>query len=265
MKTFWALILVLILAAGALLFFEGRTPQPARELTPAPRVDAPSAAPPLAAPGPAPSASIAQPPPPPPTAPASADVFPLATDPPRPPQAQAHAPGAHALGSAPAPAPGWSVIVDPLQAPLLGAGPADARLAVSGAGTAEDPYIVSWGVLLSAQETFKPKLGKKEIPDRVKELDGKRVRITGFLAFPFMSSQASELLVMQNMWDGCCIGVPPTPYDAIEVLLATPAEGALRFMQYGAVEGTLKVDPFVRGDWLISLYTMSDARLTPEM
>jgi hypothetical protein len=161
------------------------------------------------------------------------------------------------------------VILDPMQAlqakAMEAAQRAETRLAVTGSGTEADPYVVSWGVLLSAQETYKPKLGKKEIPERIKALDGKRVKITGFLAFPFMAAQASELLVMQNMWDGCCIGVPPTPYDAIEVVLAVPADGALRYMQYGSVEGTLKVDPFVRGDWLISLYTMSDAKLTPEM
>ena len=31
--------------------------------------------------------------------------------------------------------------------------------------------------------------------------------------------EVNEALVMLNQWDGCCIGVPPTPYDAVEVRL----------------------------------------------
>ncbi len=139
------------------------------------------------------------------------------------------------------------------------------RFTVTGSGTAEDPFIVSWALLVSASETYKPRAGKREIPERIEALNGKYVKVSGFVAFPFMAQEAKELLLMQNQWDGCCIGVPPTAYDAIEVTLRDFADPVQRFLQYGAVTGRLKVDPYVRGEWLISLYVMEDATLTPEM
>ncbi|TVQ31569.1 MAG: DUF3299 domain-containing protein [Phycisphaeraceae bacterium] len=141
----------------------------------------------------------------------------------------------------------------------------DGRFVISGAGTPDDPYVVNWSLLSSASETFDPRMGKTELPERIKMLNGAHVRITGFVAFPFMVQESSELLMMQNQWDGCCLGVPPTAYDAIEVTLKDPANRLQRMMDYGAVEGVLKVDPYVRGNWLISLYMMEKAKLAPEM
>lgn len=146
-----------------------------------------------------------------------------------------------------------------------GAKSAADRFPVVGEGTQEKPYVVTWAWLVSASETYKPKLGQKVLPDRVTMLDGKYVKITGYIAFPYMVQQATETLVMQNQWDGCCIGVPPTPFDAIEVTLRDPASPTTRLMQYGSVEGRLKVEPYLRGQWLISFYSMTDAALTPEM
>lgn len=146
-----------------------------------------------------------------------------------------------------------------------GAKSPDDRFPVVGDGTKDNPYIVTWGWLVSASETYKPKLGQKVLPERVTMLDGKYVKITGYVAFPYMVQQATETLMMQNQWDGCCIGVPPTPFDAIEVTLRDPASPTTRLMQYGTVVGKLKVEPYLRGQWLISLYAMTDAALTPEM
>ncbi len=33
--------------------------------------------------------------------------------------------------------------------------------------------------------------------------------------------EAKELMVMLNKWDGCCVGLPPTPFDSIEAALDT--------------------------------------------
>ncbi|MFM7135213.1 MAG: hypothetical protein ACKO0W_12970, partial [Planctomycetota bacterium] len=92
---------------------------------------------------------------------------------------------------------------------------------VRGDGSAAAPYEVSWEFLSSAQDSYVPRLGEAKIPARIAFLSGKHVRISGYLAFPLIAPTASECLVMLNQWDGCCIGIPPTPYDAIEVRLAT--------------------------------------------
>jgi hypothetical protein len=138
----------------------------------------------------------------------------------------------------------------------------DGKYVIKGVGTKEDPYRVTWEMLTSVEETYRPRLGKKVIPDRVKMLDGKFVRISGYIAFPVMASSGDEMLMMLNQWDGCCIGVPPTPYDAIEVKLKAAAKGNDRLRTSGTLSGKFKVDPYLVKDWLISLYVMDDGELS---
>jgi hypothetical protein len=140
---------------------------------------------------------------------------------------------------------------------------ADGKYEIRGAGTAESPYRVSWECLASAAETYIPRLEEREIPQRVAMLHGKVVEVEGYLAFPLMVSETKELLVMLNQWDGCCIGVPPTPYDAIEVKLTEPAKrgGRHATFNFGGVRGTLKVDPYLVENWLVGLYILDDARM----
>jgi hypothetical protein len=138
----------------------------------------------------------------------------------------------------------------------------DDRFTMRGTGTKDDPYVVTWELLLSARETYQPRLGKKIIPDRLKRLDGKWIRLGGYTAFPIMAQSADEMLVMLNQWDGCCIGVPPTPYDAVEVRLSRAAEGEERTRVSGTLKGILRVDPYLVKDWLVSLYLMDEGVLT---
>ena len=135
----------------------------------------------------------------------------------------------------------------------------DDRFVIKGKGTKEDPYRITWEMLVSAQETYQPRQGRKVIPDRVKMLDGKWVTISGYTAFPIMAQSPEEMLVMLNQWDGCCIGVPPTPFDAIEAKLKKAAVGDERIRVMGNVTGILRVDPYLVKDWLVSLYLMDDA------
>jgi hypothetical protein len=139
----------------------------------------------------------------------------------------------------------------------------DGKYVVKGKGTKADPYKVTWDQLVSAQNEYAPKEGKKTIPARVTALNDKWVDITGYVAFPLMSTESDELLSMMNQWDGCCIGIPPTPYDAIEVRLASAVSGNARLTTYGSISGKFKVDAHLVGGWLVGLYVMDDAKLTP--
>lgn len=138
----------------------------------------------------------------------------------------------------------------------------DDKYVIKGKGTQDDPYRITWELLVSTEETYKPRLGQKVIPGRVKMLDGKWVRLSGFVAFPIMAQSADEMLMMLNQWDGCCIGVPPTPYDAVEVKLKTAAKGDERLRTTGTLTGVLRVDPYLVKEWLVSLYLMDNAELT---
>ena len=133
---------------------------------------------------------------------------------------------------------------------------------IRGAGTPESPYEVSWEFLSSAQESYIPRLSENKIPARIAFLSGKRVRIAGYIAFPLVAQSAGECLLMLNQWDGCCIGIPPTPYDLVEVRLAQSVSGWKRHsINFGAIEGTFTVEPYLVENWLVGLYLMEDARI----
>ena len=140
----------------------------------------------------------------------------------------------------------------------------DDKYVVKGEGTKEKPYVVTWEMLISTSEEFDPRAEKTTLPGRVMMLSGKNVRIEGFVCFPLAIEQPRELLVMLNQWDGCCIGVPPTPYDAVEVRLAQPVVDDGKFATAGSLEGQFKVEPYLVGEWLVGLYLMENARFMPK-
>jgi len=71
-----------------------------------------------------------------------------------------------------------------------------------------------------------------------------------------------EFVVMQSQWDGCCIGIPPTPYDSVEVTLLEPIDFGFGMRQSATVTGRMVVDPYVFGaGTLLGLYTIEDAKI----
>jgi len=135
----------------------------------------------------------------------------------------------------------------------------DGQYRVPGAGTADDPFVVPFELLMSAGDVYDPRKGLTKMPQRVAFLHGQHVRITGYIAFPITATDAHQMLVMFNQWDGCCIGVPPTTYDSIETNLAKAAEGDEKLVTYATVTGVLKVDPYVDNGWLLGLYVLDQA------
>jgi hypothetical protein len=137
----------------------------------------------------------------------------------------------------------------------------DGRFRVTGSGTQRDPYVLPWSLIESAQETYNPRLGKLRIPQRLAVFDGTYVRISGYIAFPITTSDPKEMLVMLNQWDGCCIGVPPTAYDAIEVRLLRGASTAERAAVHGTLTGRFKIEPYEDSGWLLGLYILDEGEL----
>lgn len=140
----------------------------------------------------------------------------------------------------------------------------DGRFNIKGEGTADKPYEISWELLTSVEQDFDPHAGKRKLPERIAMLHDKYVKLNGWIAFPLNVQQPRELLLMLNQWDGCCIGVPPTPYDAIEASLTKIAVGDARFASTGAVTGKFGVKPYIVGDWLVGLYTMENGEFAPK-
>ena len=143
---------------------------------------------------------------------------------------------------------------------------ADGEFTIRGEGTRESPYRVSWELLASASDGYRPSLGERNIPQRIAALDGAWVRIDGYVAFPLGGAESTEILAMLNQWDGCCIGIPPTPYDAIEVALVAPVPRSQRHaITFGSLTGRLQVSPYLVENWLVGLYLMDDAELRIEL
>jgi hypothetical protein len=156
---------------------------------------------------------------------------------------------------------GFEVIPAKIETKEDGSMLVDGKYLIKGEGTADKPYLVPWDVLTSVEETFDPQSAKKKLPQRITMFDGKVVKLSGYIAFPLAIKETKECLSMLNQWDGCCIGVPPTPNDAVEVSRTRTIKGEERFTTAGSVTGTFKVKPYLQGDWLIGLYVMEAADL----
>lgn len=139
----------------------------------------------------------------------------------------------------------------------------DSRFTIKGDGSEANPYRVPWEYLISANEVFDPAKSMNKIPERIAMLEGKHVRLTGYVAFPLMVQRPRELLSMLNQWDGCCIGVPPTPYDAVEVKLKKSVSKSEQYANAGQVQGIFRTQPYVVKNWLVGMYVMNDATFIP--
>ncbi len=135
----------------------------------------------------------------------------------------------------------------------------DGQFVVRGAGTEKSPYRIPWNLLVSAQETYAPRQDLIEIPERLSFLNGKYVQVSGYVFATVFRPDADELMILRNMWDGCCIGIPPTPYDSVEVTLRkTVSTTDVSLDSIGVLRGRLRIDPYLRGNWLLGLYVIED-------
>ncbi|MCA9303138.1 MAG: hypothetical protein KC996_03350 [Phycisphaerales bacterium] len=130
---------------------------------------------------------------------------------------------------------------------------------ITGSGTAEHPFMVQWATLRSVDRVYQPRSGRSEFPAWLHAIDGKIVRVEGNTLVPVVSQSTKEMLVMQNPWDGCCIGIPPTPFDAIEVSLVHDVDFGYESVGFGVVTGTFVVDPYVVDGWVLGVYLLKDA------
>jgi len=150
----------------------------------------------------------------------------------------------------------------PLKAPSVRI---EERFEIAGRGTHNDPYRISWPLLASAQETIDAEHDKLDAPHWIVPLDGSWVELAGYLAPSTALIETRELLVTMNRWDGCCIGLPPTPFDSLEVKLMEPVEfQGKHLIRFGIVRGQLRIEPFAVGGFLIGLFRLDNATITTQ-
>ena len=137
----------------------------------------------------------------------------------------------------------------------------DQLYVVRGQGTTNDPYVVTWDLLLSAAETYAPSAGSWELPKRLRWLDGKQLQIRGFLTSPTRANKSDHLLLTWSALDACCLGPPPNPCQAVEVKLESPITLDRHVLIGVTVEGTFKLEPRVIGGLGLSLFRLDNARV----
>lgn len=138
----------------------------------------------------------------------------------------------------------------------------DGKYLVRGTGQQDDPYQITWDLLVSAAASMDPQKNTYELPGRLAGLQDSWVQISGYWAAPLARDQTREVMVMLNRWDGCCIGKPPTPFDCMDVTLAAPMRvTGQHLFRYGTVRGRLHIEPLAVGIYLLGLYQLQDAVL----
>jgi hypothetical protein len=135
----------------------------------------------------------------------------------------------------------------------------DGRFRVTGNGSPNDPYRISWELLTSSSSFIDPAQTATTPPPWVRLLDGTYIELSGYYSTALRVPIATNLLLTLNRWDGCCIGLPPTPFDAIDVTMRTPLplEGA-HLIRFGTFRGRLSVSVFEIGGFLLGLYRLED-------
>lgn len=136
----------------------------------------------------------------------------------------------------------------------------DGRYRIVGNGSADDPYRISWELLTSAGPFIDPAQQALTPPPWVRALEGSYIEISAYYSTAVRVQSTKNVLLTLNRWDGCCIGLPPTPFDAIDTTLSKTLDmkGAHLF-RYGTFRGRLVVEPFAAGTFLLGLYRLEDA------
>ena len=136
----------------------------------------------------------------------------------------------------------------------------DKRFRVIGGGRDDDPYRISWELLTSASAYIDPAQLAVTPPPWIRLLDDTVVEISGYYSTPLRVDRTKSLMLTLNRWDGCCVGLPPTPFDAIDLVLREPLEmKGLHLLRFGTFRGRMRVEVFEAAGYLIGLYRIEDA------
>jgi len=84
---------------------------------------------------------------------------------------------------------------------------------------APTPPLVSYELLKRAFRRVSETSAKMDdVPPEIMALDGKRVRVHGFLGLPSLAEEEIELIFLYAQpYNGCCLGEPPEFFDCVEV------------------------------------------------
>lgn len=100
----------------------------------------------------------------------------------------------------------------------------------------------------------------KMMPDWMKELDGKQVRIRGFMSPSFMQTGITQFLLGRDN-KACCFPGKAKVYDLFPVKLSDGVTTDFISNRPFDVVGTFHIKPWVLDGKLVQIYTIVDARI----
>lgn len=98
------------------------------------------------------------------------------------------------------------------------------------------------------------------MPEWLKQLDGKRIRLRGYMIPTFESTGLTSFVLARDT-QLCCMGRNPKVYDVIQVELRPGRECDYLHLRPFDVVGTLKIELLEEEGTLLGLYWISDAFL----
>ncbi|MCI0342031.1 MAG: DUF3299 domain-containing protein [Planctomycetales bacterium] len=166
---------------------------------------------------------------------------------------------AASVAAPPAPTPPPAPVSPPPPAPAPPA-PAPASPAGAPPAAAAAPTEVSFPLLESVTKPIGEAKTLDDLPKEVRDMDGKEVLLMGHLLVPYASGTVREFLIAKYPWDGCCMGVPPTIYTAVEVVLAKGQRLSDPTAPLVTVRGRLSVKPQFIDGYPTGLYKIEEAK-----
>lgn len=97
-------------------------------------------------------------------------------------------------------------------------------------------------------------------PDWLKQLDGKKVRMRGFM-YPTFKAEGLKGFVFTRDTGACCFGPNPYIFLRAKVKLADGEKTDYIHMTPFDVEGTFRIEPLADDDGLWQLYRVEDAKV----
>ena len=155
--------------------------------------------------------------------------------------------GSRVLGSNLAPKLPPGIRIDPTTGLMVGV-----RITTSAGVTP-----VPWEVLRAYE--YKP--GLEGLPSSLKDLDGKKIAMLGFLWAIYEFDDIDEFGLVGNHWS-CCYGIPPGLSDVVVVTLKDDQPGLSQTLNPIRVEGTFHVREIIEDGFPVAIYELTGATAT---
>lgn len=116
---------------------------------------------------------------------------------------------------------------------------------------------LTWETLKSFE--YAAAVGLARVPEALTAVDGERVTMVGFLMPLYEFDDMHQFLLVGSHWS-CCFGIPPGMTGAVNVTLDPAQPGMPNTMEPLRVIGTFRVKEVREEGWLVSIYSLEDAR-----